>query len=217
MRGDFEGFTARFPGTEVDDYIRESYAAMYDRLLRARGTTLLESKTTQALTVGQATYALPADFYELLAIDLDTGNGQYTLEKFNRKERPQLEDTNAGWKGYPYYYVLAGDNIDILPVCQLSGCTLNIHYIPTVPDLQNDSDTLDGVDGWEEWIVLDAAKKMATKQGDERLVGLLTADLQREEARLAALSSARDRAGPGHVTDVIGGRLPRTNMRRWPR
>ena len=100
-RGDFENSTVRFPSAEVDDYIRESYAALYDRLLRAQGTTLLESKTTQALTIGVATYALPADFYELLAVDIDTGNGQYTLEKFNRKERPQLEDPNAGWKGFP--------------------------------------------------------------------------------------------------------------------
>lgn len=212
QRGGFESETSRHPAAEVTSHINESYADLRDQLARARGTTFDEATTDYTLVVGTSTYALPANFYSLLAVQLNTGASKHPLERYQRLERPALSDTNAGWLGYPYYYALQGANVEVMPTPSVTGMTLTIRYVPTPTTLTNDADTLDGVDGWEEWVVVDVARKMATKERDFELVSALQSDLNRLSERIRALGGARDRAGPGHVVDVRGQR-----SRRWLR
>jgi hypothetical protein len=203
QRGDFENRAARFTTAEVNANINESIADLYDQLIRARGTDYYE-QTSAPVTIndGQSLYALDAEFLSLVAIELSTGSSRYPLDRFERYERPYLLDENRGWMGQPYYYVLTGNNIELLPTPRGTGLSFTYRYIPVAGTLAADGDAFDGINGWEEWVVVDVARKLATKESDDVLISTLSADLQRLEARIRALAGARDRFGHRHVIDV---------------
>lgn len=213
QRGDFENSARRFPVTEVNGHVNESIAALYDLLIRARGTSYYEQTSAPVdILAGISQYPLDALFYQLIEIELDTGTSRYPLDLFARYERPHLADSHVGWKGYPYYYILTGNNVEILPTPNAAGMTFTYRYVPPAPRLADDGDSFDGINGWEEWVVVDVARKMATKQRDDVLIGVLTQDLAALTDRVRALGGARDRFGMKRVIDVRGRR-----WRRWVR
>ena len=83
--------------------------------------------------------------------------------------------------------------------------------------LVNESDTLDGINGWEEYVVVDAARKMATKARDQMLVNELKEDRERLRERIKALAGKRDRHLPRRVVDVRYGRVETMGRKRVPR
>ena len=207
-RGGFENAVKRFPSSEVDGYLNESIADLYDQILRARGFDGFESLSTITTAKGVSVYTLTAPFYELLAvsIDLSDGCGSIPVERFMMHERPQLANPAVPYRrGYPYMYKLLGDNIELLPSPR-GAYAVELRYIPAATVLADDADTFDGINGWEEWVVVDAARKMATKERDFELVGALQADQARLADRIKALAGARDRASGRRVVDVRGSR-----------
>lgn len=209
QRGGFENAIKRFPNAEVNALVNESIADLWDQMLRARGVDGFETSTTITTSNGVSTYAIPATFYELLAVSLDAGSGlgSFPLERFMMKERPGLAAPPIQRHGFPYFYKLLGSNIEVLPVPR-GAYALELRYVPAAPKLTNDADTFDGINGWEEWVTVDVARKMATKERDWELVGALQADLQRLAGRIRALAGARDRASNRRVVDV-------RNRGRW--
>jgi len=207
QRGGFENAIKRFPNAEVNALVNESIADLWDQILRARGFDGYETSTTITTSSGVSVYSVPATFYELLAVAINPGNGlgSYPLERFMMRERPQLANPAVPRYGYPYAYKLLGDNIEVLPAPQ-GAYSLELRYVPSATELSSDLDTFDGINGWEEWAVVDAARKMATKERDFELVGALQADLARLTDRIRALAGARDRASNRRVVDVRGGR-----------
>jgi len=215
QRGGFENATARFPTAEVNALINESIADLWDQVLRARGFDKYETTTTVTTSAGTSTYALSWMFYELLGVSINPGSGlrSYPLERFMALERPELADTSVPRTGYPYYYKLLGDNIELLPIPQ-GAYSVELRYIPAATRLVSDSDTFDGINGWEEWVVVDVVRKMATKERDWEFVAALQGDLSRLAERIRTLAGARDRAGKQRVVDVRGrGRW--LGRRRW--
>lgn len=66
----------------------------------------------------------------------------------------------------------------------------------------NDATTLDGIAGWEEYIVVDAAIKAQIKQeGDFSPLGAQKADMK---ARIESMAEGRDVGQAMHVSDVLG-------------
>ncbi len=66
----------------------------------------------------------------------------------------------------------------------------------------NDNQTMDGIAGWEEFIVIDAAIKAQIKQeGDYAPLG---AQKQAIMARIEAMANGRDAGQAQHVTDAMG-------------
>jgi hypothetical protein len=207
QRGGYESAVKRFPEAEVNGLINESIADLWDQLLRVRGVDSFETITTITTVAGTSVYGIPAGFYELLAVSVNAGNGlgSYPVERFMMKERPGLANPAIPRYGYPYFYKLLGQNIELLPIPQ-GAYSVEVRYVPTATELAADSDTFDGVNGWEEWVVVDVARKMATKERDWEQLGALQADLRRLEDRIRALGGARDRASNRRVVDVRGGR-----------
>ncbi len=119
------------------------------------------------------------------------------------KERPNLANPAIPRYGYPYFYKLLGNNIEVLPTPQ-GAFALELRYIPTATVLASDSDTFDGINGWDEFVVVDVARKMATKERDWEQVREFKGDLIKLEGRIRALAGARDRASNRHVVDVRG-------------
>ena len=70
--------------------------------------------------------------------------------------------------------------------------------------MTSDSDTVNGVNGWEEYIVVDTAIKMLAKEeSDTRYL-----ERQRERLlqRIEVMAQNRDYDQPESITDVMSGR-----------
>lgn len=202
QRGGFESATDRFPAAEVNGLINESIADLYDQILRARGFDSFETASSFTTTAGTSIYTLGAPFYELLAVSIDAGSGAVPVERFMTKERPWLTSGSDGC-GNAFMYKLVGGNLELLPT-PAAVYTVEFRYVPAASLLTVDGDTFDGINGWEEWVVVDVARKMATKERDFELVGVLNADLQRLASRIRELAGARDRASNRRPVDVRG-------------
>jgi hypothetical protein len=184
--------------TELSGYISASYTRLYDIIVKS-GLHYYDKTQTITTTGGGTTdYTLPSDFYGTVGVD-------YQLDSQRWVEVPELMVHNrnaflsSGSRALAYR-VVAG-NISLYPAPP-SGQTYRHIYIPYATNLSADGDTVDGVDGWEEYIVIDAAIKCLTKEESD------TSHLERERALLRddIEQAAQNRAwaNPRVVTDVGG-------------
>ena len=82
-----------------------------------------------------------------------------------------------------------------------SSGTYRMYYAPAYTTLSIDSDTVDGVNGWEEFIVLDSAIKCLIKEGSDH------DDLLRERQMMLNRvdeMGGNKKLGPFRITDVKG-------------
>lgn len=72
----------------------------------------------------------------------------------------------------------------------------------TVISFWDDATTLDGISGWEEYVILSSAIKAKIKQEDD--ISNLAAQLQGMTDRIASMSEGRDAGQAHHVSDALG-------------
>jgi len=175
--------------SELNGYISASYADLYDTLVRT-GLAYFETTATINAT-GVETYSLPADHYATIAVDyrIDTTTWE-PLREYMIRERHLYENQGAG---YAEAYRVVGTNISLLPV-PASGRVYRHRYVPAPANLTSDATNVDGVSGWEEWIVADAARKCLQKEeSDTRTI---ERDLARLQARIEEAAENRAIAEP---------------------
>lgn len=194
--------------SELLALINNSYAELYDILVQAYGSNYFALETTLTMDQNTQKYALPSDFYKLLGVDLlidgtyGLATARYvTLDPFEFQERNRFSNivvsTVAGT--YPNYrYRLMGQYLRF--IAPQTGDTIVVHYVPRVTLLVNDSDTVDGVNGFEEYIIIDAAIKMAIKEESD--VSALMAQKQGIMNRIKMMSAQRDVGRAPKVSDV---------------
>lgn len=207
QRADVEQHTRRFTDAEITLYLNQSWAELYE-LIIGSGEEFYLSSTTTTTTSAIDTYPLPADFYRLTGVDVDVGGPQpIPIRRFTFRERSRYLYLDGWSYGRPVSYRLWGGNIKFTPVPG-GAYRVTIWYYPAPVSMSGDSDTIDGVAGWEEFIVLDAAIKCLHKDGRDAsaLVN------QREIVRQRVLGSVigRDAAEPERVTDIDA-----TEYRLW--
>jgi len=198
-RADVENSTARFPDAELNTYINQSWTELYDLIIESGGESYLNS-TQISTSNGTDTYSLPADFYKVRGVDVDVGGpGPLPMRQFSFEER-NFYLYNSGWQyGRPVRYRLYGANIKFIP--KPSGVyTVTVWYYPTPTSMVSDSDTIDGVSGWEEYVVIDAAVKVLTK--DDRDASLLVGAHGAVRQRIVDMAMNRNAGEPERVDDV---------------
>lgn len=149
---------------------------VYDRLVDAGPADYYASTTTVSVTSGTAEYALPADFRSLVAVYVSESSDE-------RRALSPMGNTARG-----SYKAPSGSS------------TVYVEYIPTPTELVDDSDTFDGVSGFEELIANLMARDVMVKRESDPSVVLNT--IARLEARITSRSRARDRGHPKRVTDT---------------
>jgi hypothetical protein len=148
-------------------------------------------------------YSLPSTFFRLVNVWRDGGG---ILDTFDALQEPMLRDTTARILPEPLYQV-RGSNIMLLPV-PTSVMTIRLNYIPSLDDLSSGSTAFDGINGWEDYAVTFAARKILLKDGnDPQKLAMLTSDLQREVERIVRLAPRRDAFRPERVKDIKAARL----------
>ena len=186
--------------SELTGYINSSYAELYDVLVTAFVDYYLSSSEL-SITSGNS-IPLPSDFYKLRGVDykLSTTDWvnlyKYNFERRNSKNR----DTIRTFKGEPTrQYRLQGSNLVIEPEDQAIG-DYRLWYVPVYTKLVATTDTLDGVNGYEEYIVIDAAIKMGIKEETD-VQGLMVQKAQILK-RITDAAAERDIGQPEVIADT---------------
>ena len=172
---------------EWDSYIVASYQELYGLIVQAFGndyfTQTPAAGYTFVTTGATNLFVLPTDVFKVLGVDLQlSAPGNYvTLKPFAFAERNAYT-----WTGPQY---------------PMAGQTIRILYVPlpTLPTV--DASTIDGVNGWEEYIVIDAAMKALAKEESD--VSVLMARKQAITTRLESEVENRDAGMPYVVADTM--------------
>lgn len=179
--------------SELLSYINASYAELYDILVSKFEDYYTLDPVGFTISSGN-TYNLPADFYKLRGVDLSLNGRWIPVPKFNFQDRNRTNRT-----AYKQRYRIIGNKLHISPTDNANG-TYQLWYIPAYTLLSLDSDELDGVNGWEEYVVIDVAIKMLAKEESS------TTQLEREKdamlRRITNMAENRDIDQPETVTDV---------------
>lgn len=156
-----ENHTNFATSSEVQDCLNEVLTEVWDLVVAASPTDYYQSDFTITTSSGIDLYSLPSDFYKLRAVFKDEGDGELRpLASINEQEQQ-------------YFRPPAG------------VYTIVVRYIPVSPLLTSDSTTFDGVNGWEELVVLGTAIKLLTKEAANlMLLQLLQAERARVEKRI---------------------------------
>lgn len=197
---------------EWNDYINHSYTELYDILIQTYGDEYYVANPFSFQTDGRSPglYALPNDHYKLLGVDLGLGttaaasnpNGWLTLKKFSFISRNRYIFGNVpisflGLLGLRYR--LVGNQIEFIPQ-PASNQTIRLWYIPRPTTLLADSDVLDGISGWDEYVIVDAAIKAMQKEESD--VSVLMAQKQALMTRITAAANNRDAGEPEVASDL---------------
>lgn len=191
-----------FSESELNNYVNQSVKELYDRLINAGEYYYLQSANLSVVS-GNDTYALPADFYKLLGVDLvvDSQGNAVTLRPFQFEQRNAYLFTPT-WNivGLSYLrYMVQGDNIKFVPQPN-SPQQIRVWYAPLCSDLVNDSDTFQGINGWEEYVIVDVCIKMLAKEESDPSV--FAAQKAALIQRIEEMKVMRDIGAPGRIGDV---------------
>lgn len=196
-----------FTDEELNSYISGSYKELYDILIQKFGDDYYVAAPYEFTTDGtNDTYDLPEDFYKLLGVDAqysgaNAQNGWITLRQFMMQERNSytLPNYQAFYGITNIRYRLRDNKLWFMPV-PIGGQLLRMFYIPRPAELTEDDDTVDGVSGWEEYILCDAAIKCMVKEESDP-----SAFAAQKNAMLQRIESAAENRNAGQpqvVSDI---------------
>lgn len=206
---------------EWNTYINQSYFELYDILVQKYGDEYFMATPYQFATTGSQFYPLPdgsatytttpisgitaKPFYKLKGIDLglnNTNSAWVTLHRFNfiSRNRYVFPNITSNYLGvFNLRYRLIGSQIEFIPVPQ-SGQILQVWYVPRMTQLLQDSDMLDGISGWTEYVVVDAAIKAMQKEESD--VTVLMARKMALLQRIEEAAENRDAGMPDTISDT---------------
>jgi hypothetical protein len=204
------------PTSELTIYINLALSKMWDLALENDGQSFIPYTDVPftAPTTAPNIYALP-NAYKVLSVQLwDSVAGGVRRPIFPAMETqiPGLMSQQASANiTFGAMYRLSGGfglastaglQLQLFPP-PLTNTVLQVRYVPPAPTLVNDTTPVMFPNGWEEFVVLEAAIKCIGKEdGDTR-------ELQRQRDEMAesirTASSSLDRGSPERVQDVVYG------------
>lgn len=200
-RANIESQTGFISDAEITEYLNYCLSDLYDQLVQAGGQPWYRATNTFTANNNVSSYALPADFFRLVSVDIALGGGLViSARPYMEAERNRFRWYYQGWfAGRPVFYRMLGSNINFIPTP--SGTyQITLNYYPTFTKLVTAADTFDGVNGWEEFAIWKAAAYCKAK-GDED-PGYCEAQAAKLQERIDALAAQRDAENPERVHDV---------------
>lgn len=192
---------------ELTRLINEGKKALDDVLVQAYGEDYFAQSATFLTTVSTENYSLSVlttgSFYKLLSLSQFTGNGWIDCDQYNKRDRNMLRSAVVqSLPGYGFRYRVMGPNLSLLPV-PTGQTRLEIMWVPISTTLVASSDAFDDINGYSEFIVLNAA--IAVKDKEESDTSVLQADRALIVDRILAAAPNRDAGEPMTVADVQAG------------
>lgn len=194
-----------YTNQEWNSMISQSYKELWNILEQKFGDDYFVAQPyTYTTQQGLQFYPLPLDFKALLGVEVALNpqdpNSWISLRQFEFVQRNLYNYPNV----YTFYgitnlrYRLNGNNLYIIPNPQ-SGQTIRIWYVPRPNQLINDTDTVDAVAGWEEYIVADVCIKALAKEESD--VSIFAAQKTALIKRVEEEAENRNIGDPQKVSD----------------
>lgn len=192
--------------SEWNNYINQSRDELYDLLTN----TFEDYYTTapyQFYTDGTTQqYPLPPNFYKLMGVDIGLNantNAWVTIDKFEFRDRnnyvyPNITSNLLGV--FDARYRLVGNTLMFIPTLSANQ-PVRVWYIPRAPRLLLDTDIADGVNGWTEYIIVDAAIKALQKEESTESVQILEGQKAALIKRIEESAMNRDAGSPDTITN----------------
>ncbi len=185
---------------ELTEYLNQSLADLWTRLIQCQGQPLYRSSTTYTVTSSTSLQALPADFFAVQEVTATIGGFSGALTPFMAAERGYLRNAAVWNPMCGVQYRCQAGNIEFLPASQ--SFTATLFYSPTQPRLTAGSDTFDGFGGWEMAAIYDVCAIVAAKE--ETDPGFHISQRERIYKQIETMAAQRDAANPERVQEVIG-------------
>lgn len=191
---------------EWNSYISQSYFELYDLLISTYGSEYYLAPAYEFTTNGtDQQYSLPTDLYKLLGVDLGLGLSStafITIHNFNFIERnryvyPQLGNTYLGV--FNMKYRLMGDKLFFIPTPSADQ-RVRVWYVPKLVQPLADTDILNGLSGWLEYVIIDAAIKALQKEESD--VSVLMAQKMAMKQRIESTAQNRDTGQSQTISDT---------------
>lgn len=192
---------------ELTSYINHSIGELHDILVQSYGADYKVKTVQFQLTVNQDSYPIDDliqddDFYKLMGLDAKINFSDWTtLSPFNFNERNRFQHFNVStYLGITNFrYRLSGNNIIFAPIPD-NAMPVRMWYIPVAPRLVNPTDTLDDLNEYDEYIIVDVAIKMMQKA--ELDVSVLMNQKAALKRRIEEASQNRDAGKSDSVSDI---------------
>ncbi len=190
--------------SELNSYVNQSYFELYDLLVQKYGDDYYVASPYVFTTDGVNNFfSLPSDFYKLLGVDLalsNTNDSFVTIRPFNFGDRNRYAVPNfQSFYGVTNLrYRLKANQLWLTPIPGANQ-KIQIWYVPRLSTLTSDTDTCDGISGWTEYVIIDAAIKCLQKEESD--VSVLLAQKAAMIQRIQNAAENRDAANPSTVVD----------------
>lgn len=190
-RGDYQD-TDLVTDVELTSYINSSITELYDLLVSKYGDEYYLKDYSFNLVANQSQYNLPADFLKVKGIDLVIDSSKsINVQSFEFRERNIFTSINFN-NPYNIRYRVMGDKLMFMPPKNNMTNQIVLWYVPACAKLVNNSDTLDGVNGWEEYVIVDVIRKIKIKV--EESIQEILVEKNALIARIEYAASNRDSA-----------------------
>jgi len=207
QRSDNEYTDGKFAtSAEILSLINVSHKQLFGLLVEAG----LHSVTETIYTIpvdGSLTYALPTDCYAVSGCWRLDGDQYIPLGRHDQRTFPRDTVETVAWS-YRTHGLLETAVIELFP--RVDSLTYKTRYVGVPADFTLTTDTIDGVIGWEEWIVLDIACKLLFKEKQWEAVDRCKSERELMTSKIQAQAWNRDLQNTGCVKDVRGSRSGNT-------
>jgi hypothetical protein len=196
--------------SELTTYLNDSIAELHDLLIGAYNEEYYMESVEFTTVSQQLDYDLPdgtnynaaAQFYKLRGVDSKINDNDWqTVKRFNFNRRN--EDVNtpvARLAGLPYLeYRIVGSKIRFNRMPD-AGTQIRLWYHPVAQTLSTDTDAFDDINGYADYVVVDAAIKMLNKEESD--VTVLLAQKEALRTRIKEMAQNRDANEPESVSDI---------------
>lgn len=206
---------------EVTRYINLAISDLYDYLIQHQGQEFYLTSFDIATVAGTQEYSLQEtgggevdDFYLLWGVEcVDDEDDPIIMQPYMPLQRHTVDWIHgghfhrSGWAGDAMYRIFgtiseSGSYDAKIRFSKDPGAvhTIRIWYIPHAPVLDENTDSWDGFNGWEEYVVLQAAISCLTKEESD--TDALEFQLAKIKERIKAIAPNRDVGFPEVVQDT---------------
>lgn len=205
-RADIEN-DPHYTDAEINRFINQSCAALH-ALLCDVNEGFFRTQATYPTVAGAETLAVSKDpntgadngFYKLINVEINANGVWGKLGRASDEQRTRARGYPSAPRGYQLRRAQGGTVTLLLVPVPDAVYSIVVTFLPSFVDLVADGDLYDGLDGWEEWVVLDAAIKCALKEESS------TVDLKAErlavEGRIRTQMAIPDLDHPPVIRDT---------------
>ena len=210
---------------EIQRYIDQACKDLYDKLIDARGENYYMLTAPLTTTASVSYLPLPAAFYNLLFVRMQVQGSWVTLDTFDRIDLDAMKNATGSAPSFPIRYRLETDqpsaangflglaNLVLMPA-PAAVYSVEVDYIPSYAGNLNAGDVaLDGINGWEEYVIWKVVATMLAKQDADNSNALRMMGL--ESVRIEKLRDRRNAGRPARVIDTRRDFLGTGQMRPW--